>query len=348
MCWAPTNLLFHRAGVVGSHGGRRFRSGRGLWRSVARHSGGADAGVAAWRPHAGGRGGAGDRARRLSSGLSPRRAAVSRPARSSTPPVHGPRVPGRMVGLNLPVTGTVQQVIVTEPAPVLTRHLIAVANRHLSLKQQASGGFLVGGGWFGGFDAATGRTHNLRQSIAGNLWVCGRVLPALHGLTMIRSWTGINPAIDRAPILGEAPGLPGFYNTVTANGYTLGTDRRPPDGGGDFARGAGRPALPVGTIWVRLRSRCRSMAGLVRFVRAGHGPHFITEFAENSEFAEFSSKQARCPVSDCCRSDYRYGRARPGHLSPHNARWCRVMAGSRSDRGEEKLRILAQPVRNRR
>jgi glycine/D-amino acid oxidase-like deaminating enzyme len=129
---------------------------------------------------------------------------------------------GRMVGLDLPVTGTVQQVIVTEPAPMLTRHLIAVANRHLSLKQQASGGFLVGGGWFGGFDKTTGRTHNLRRSIEGNLWVCGRVLPALHGLSMIRSWTGINPAIDRAPILGEAPGLSGFYNTVTANGYTLG------------------------------------------------------------------------------------------------------------------------------
>ncbi len=129
---------------------------------------------------------------------------------------------GRMVGLKLPVTGTVQQVIVTEPAPPLTRHLIAVANRHLSLKQQSSGGFLVGGGWFGGYDAATGRTHNLRRNIEGNLWVCGRVLPALHGLTMIRTWTGINAAIDRAPILGEAPGLPGFYNTVTANGYTLG------------------------------------------------------------------------------------------------------------------------------
>ena len=65
---------------------------------------------------------------------------------------------GRMVGLDLPVTGTVQQVIVTEPAPPLTRHLIALANRHLSLKQQASGGFLVGGGWFGGFDPASGRT----------------------------------------------------------------------------------------------------------------------------------------------------------------------------------------------
>jgi D-hydroxyproline dehydrogenase subunit alpha len=129
---------------------------------------------------------------------------------------------GRMVGLELPVTGTVQQVIVTDPVPPLTHHLIALAHRHLSLKQQASGGFLVGGGWFGGFDPASGRTHNLRQSIEGNLWVCARVLPVLRSLHIVRSWTGINPAIDRAPLLGEAPGLPGFFNAVTANGYTLG------------------------------------------------------------------------------------------------------------------------------
>jgi len=129
---------------------------------------------------------------------------------------------GRMVGLALPVTGTVQQVMITDPVPPITRHLIALANRHLSLKQQASGGFLVGGGWFGGFDPDAGRTYNLRHSIEGNLWVCARALPALHGLHIVRAWTGINPAIDRAPLLGEAPGRAGFFNTVTANGYTLG------------------------------------------------------------------------------------------------------------------------------
>jgi glycine/D-amino acid oxidase-like deaminating enzyme len=129
---------------------------------------------------------------------------------------------GRMVGLELPVTGTVQQVIVTEPAPPMTKHLIALANRHLSLKQQASGGFLIGGGWFGGFDPAIGRTHNLRRNIEGNLWVCARALPVLKGLSFVRAWTGINSAIDRAPILGEVPTLPGFFNAVSANGYTLG------------------------------------------------------------------------------------------------------------------------------
>ena len=47
----------------------------------------------------------------------------------------------------------------------MTRHLVAVANRHLSLKQQASGGFLIGGGWFGSFDPTTGRTRTLRRNI---------------------------------------------------------------------------------------------------------------------------------------------------------------------------------------
>ncbi len=129
---------------------------------------------------------------------------------------------GRMAGLDLPVTGTVQQVIVTEPAPPLTRHLVSFANRHLSLKQQASGGLLIGGGWFGGFDPDSGRTHPLRENIEGNLWVAAQALPALRSLSMLRCWTGINPAIDRAPLLGEAPGLPGFWTVVTANGYTLG------------------------------------------------------------------------------------------------------------------------------
>ena len=104
----------------------------------------------------------------------------------------------------------------------MVEHLVAYANRHLSLKQQDSGGLLIGGGWFGAFDPASGRTRNLRSNIEGNLWVAARVLPALRGLSIIRSWTGINSAIDRAPILGEAPGLPGFFNAVTANGYTLG------------------------------------------------------------------------------------------------------------------------------
>ncbi|MBS0560862.1 MAG: FAD-dependent oxidoreductase [Proteobacteria bacterium] len=131
-----------------------------------------------------------------------------------------------MVGLDLPVTGTVQQVIVTEPVPVpLMRHLVAMAGRHLSLKQQsANGSLLIGGGWFGRQDEDTGRTRNLRRSIEGNLYVCGQALPVLSKLSIIRAWTGINPNVDRAPLIGEAPGAPGFFTAVTACGYTLGPE----------------------------------------------------------------------------------------------------------------------------
>ena len=31
----------------------------------------------------------------------------------------------------------------------------------------------------------------------------------------------MNIDIDGAPILGEMPGVPGFWNCVTSNGYTL-------------------------------------------------------------------------------------------------------------------------------
>ena len=129
---------------------------------------------------------------------------------------------GAMVGLDLPVTGTVQQVIVTEPAPRMVEGLVAMAGRHLSLKQQDSGGLLIGGGWFGSFDPKDGRTRNLRRNIQGNLWVAAQALPALRGLQIIRSWTGINTALDRAPLLGDVPGIPNYYNALTANGYTLG------------------------------------------------------------------------------------------------------------------------------
>jgi glycine/D-amino acid oxidase-like deaminating enzyme len=43
----------------------------------------------------------------------------------------------------------------------------------------------------------------------------------VSGLHMVRCWAGMNVNIDGAPILGEVPGVPGFYNAVTSNGYTL-------------------------------------------------------------------------------------------------------------------------------
>ena len=52
--------------------------------------------------------------------------------------------------------------------------------------------------------------------------LAGHVLPASRGLHAIRAWTGLNPQLDGAPLLGETPGIPGLFHAVTSNGYTLG------------------------------------------------------------------------------------------------------------------------------
>ena len=126
-----------------------------------------------------------------------------------------------MAGVSIPVRGAPLQMVVTEPtAPTLTR-LVAYAGRHLTLKQMASGAFMIGGGWTAGLDEGQKLSRALRSSVEGNLWIASRAVPALGALHAVRIWAGMNVNIDRAPILGEVPSLPGFYNCVSSNGYTL-------------------------------------------------------------------------------------------------------------------------------
>jgi glycine/D-amino acid oxidase-like deaminating enzyme len=132
-----------------------------------------------------------------------------------------PRI-GRMVGIDVPVAGAPLQIVVTTPGPKIVTQLVAHADRHLTLKQADTGGFIVGGGWTASVDRATGLGRVLRGSMEGNLWVARRVVPALDGHKVLRAWAAMNVNLDGAPLLGEVPGLPGFFNAVTSNGYTLG------------------------------------------------------------------------------------------------------------------------------
>jgi glycine/D-amino acid oxidase-like deaminating enzyme len=129
---------------------------------------------------------------------------------------------GRMLSLDIPVFGAPLQMIVTEAVEPLVTRLIAHADRHLTLKQAANGNFLIGGGWTAGLDPVHRRPRPMRASLEGNLWIAQHVVPALRKLHVIRSWAAMNINIDGAPILGEHPAMPGFFNAVTSNGYTLG------------------------------------------------------------------------------------------------------------------------------
>lgn len=131
------------------------------------------------------------------------------------------RETGKLVGIDVPVHSAPLQMIVTEPAPPLVKHLVAHADRHLSLKQVANGGLVIGGAWTAAFAEQRRFNTVTRHSIEGNLWVANHVLPQMAGLHVLRAWAAMNINIDGAPIIGPVPGLPGFFNCVTSNGYTL-------------------------------------------------------------------------------------------------------------------------------
>ena len=131
-----------------------------------------------------------------------------------------PRV-AAMLGVSLPIRASPIQLVVTETAPPLVGHLLAYADRHLTMKQMAAGNLVIGGGWPSHLDPATERAHVRRESVEGNLWVADRVLPALRSLHVIRTWAAMNVLADGAPILGEVPGVPGFFTASTVNGLTL-------------------------------------------------------------------------------------------------------------------------------
>jgi glycine/D-amino acid oxidase-like deaminating enzyme len=129
---------------------------------------------------------------------------------------------GRMVGIDVPVMAAPLQIVVTTPGSKILTQLVAHADRHLTLKQAETGGFIIGGGWTASAEPTTGLARVLRKSIEGNLWIARRVVPALDAYNVLRCWAAMNVNLDGAPLVGDVPGVPGFFNAVTSSGYTLG------------------------------------------------------------------------------------------------------------------------------
>lgn len=116
-----------------------------------------------------------------------------------------------MLGLSLGIDGFPLQVTVTEPVAPSIPHLIYSAAGKLSLKQVANGGLVIGGGWPARVRDSGGLATDPR-SLTGNMGMAAGVVPMVAGVRALRSWTAwVNGTPDWRPILGEAPGLPGFF-----------------------------------------------------------------------------------------------------------------------------------------
>jgi sarcosine oxidase, subunit beta len=129
-----------------------------------------------------------------------------------------------MLGLALPIEGHPIQVNVTEPAAPLVNHLVYFAGEKLTLKQARNGSFLIGGGWPARRSRVGGRPAVDLESLRTNLRIAQHVVPALADVRLLRVWPAIvNGTADWKPILGEVPGLPGFFISMFPwMGFTAG------------------------------------------------------------------------------------------------------------------------------
>ncbi len=116
-----------------------------------------------------------------------------------------------MLGVRIALEGFPLQVTVTEPVAPLIPHLVYSAAGKLSLKQAASGGCIIGGGWPARQRQNGGLVIEPR-SLAGNMAMAAGVVPVIARVRALRSWTAwVNGTSDWRPIIGEAPGAPGFF-----------------------------------------------------------------------------------------------------------------------------------------
>jgi sarcosine oxidase subunit beta len=122
------------------------------------------------------------------------------------------------LGIDLPIKTMALQMLATAPAPHLLDQTVGAINRRLSLKQVPSGSFVIGGGWPGDADLATGTGTTRLDSIRGSIEHASAIFPALSALPLQRFWIGIEAlAYDEVPIIGA---IPGFANVTLAAGFS--------------------------------------------------------------------------------------------------------------------------------
>jgi glycine/D-amino acid oxidase-like deaminating enzyme len=128
-----------------------------------------------------------------------------------------------LVGLEPPIRAEGLHLNVTEPREHVLGPMIQHIGRRLTLKQSATGTFIVGGGWPARPEPSPQRYSTTWESTAGNLAVAVRVMPMLADVRVVRTWSGVMAFTnDLAPMVGESARVPGYHSLMLTTGFTLG------------------------------------------------------------------------------------------------------------------------------
>jgi sarcosine oxidase subunit beta len=118
----------------------------------------------------------------------------------------------KMVGLTLPVTTHPLQAFVTEPLEAFLDKVIVSSNLHVYVSQTDRGECVIGSE----IDPYTSYSHRstlpFLESTAHHTL---ELFPCLKHVRVLRQWAGIcDMTPDYSPIMGEVPGVEGFYLDV--------------------------------------------------------------------------------------------------------------------------------------
>jgi glycine/D-amino acid oxidase-like deaminating enzyme len=127
------------------------------------------------------------------------------------------------LGVRIPAQAEPLHMNITEPAPPLIFHLIQHAERSITMKQFSTGQVVIGGGWPAELSGARHHPTVMLESLIGNVALAQHILPAIGSLQLLRTWAGVNTAVDGAGVLGPVGGVPGLFIAIPGDaGYTLG------------------------------------------------------------------------------------------------------------------------------
>ncbi len=130
----------------------------------------------------------------------------------------------RMVGVELPLTTDVLQVMTTDAAPPLFPHIVTHVRGNLTVKQaSATGKILIGGGWRGEGDPVTGIKRVCRETLIANLKWATQCVPGIAKSRLLRAWAGFEGRTPDKLLLSGSVDVPRGFHLLGCGGggYTL-------------------------------------------------------------------------------------------------------------------------------
>jgi len=127
-------------------------------------------------------------------------------------------------GEPVPVRPLSPNMMVTEPAPYFIEPNLGVVGGNVYLRQIPRGNVILGGG-HGESDPAVPWSRPLPEVTLEALEHAVRLVPALAGVQVIRSWSGIDGKMpDGIPVIGPSRTTPGLFHAFgfSGHGFQLG------------------------------------------------------------------------------------------------------------------------------